>query len=151
MKHLRCFCLACLLMIPVKVFAEEIPEEAVGLTKEAIEHYKKVGREKALIDFHSKKFKYGNLYIFVYGFDGVVLMHGDKPELKGKDISYLRDVDGRYFVVEMIETAIRFGSGWVEYKWQKPSTGKVEQKATYVEKVEGENIFIAVGIYPEGK
>jgi methyl-accepting chemotaxis protein len=136
-------------MSPVQVLAEEMPKEAVKLTKEAMEVYKKQGREEAFKKFYSKKFTHGNMYVLVCGFDGVVLMHGHKPELEGRDVYYLKDIDGRYFVVEMIETAIRLGSGWVEYKWQKPSTGTIEQKITYIERVKGENIFIGAGVYPE--
>ncbi len=37
------------------------------------------------------------------------------------------------------------GSGWIDYKWPNPVTKAVEQKSTYVEKVD--DVVVGCGIY----
>jgi methyl-accepting chemotaxis protein len=56
-----------------------------------------------------------------------------------------KDPDGKFFIKEIIHTAVASGSGWVDYKYSNPKTGKVEAKASYVELVDG--MVVGCGIY----
>lgn len=67
--------------------------------------------------------------------------------MAGSNHLQLRDVNGKYFIQEMIEVAKTKGSGWVEYSWTNPLTKKLQTKVTYVKKVEGADVFIGCGVF----
>jgi signal transduction histidine kinase len=121
--------------------------EATALVDKAIAFYKANGKEKAFAEFNNQKgqFVKGDLYIFIWDLTGKVLAHGANEKLIGKDVSQLKDVDGKLFVQEGVELAKAKGSGWVDYKWTNPTSKKVEAKSTYVKKVD--DIIFACGIY----
>jgi cytochrome c len=121
--------------------------EATALVDKAIAFYKANGKDKAFAEFNNQKgqFVKGDLYIFIWDFTGKVVSHGANEKLIGKDVSQLKDVDGKLFVMEAVELAKAKGSGWVDYKWTNPTSKKVEAKSTYVKKVD--DIIFACGIY----
>jgi signal transduction histidine kinase len=58
----------------------------------------------------------------------------------------MRDGDGVFFVKKISEVAAsKAGKGWVDYKWPNPITKELEQKSTYVERVD--DVYFACGIY----
>ncbi|MDA2921592.1 cache domain-containing protein, partial [Desulfobacterota bacterium AH_259_B03_O07] len=67
--------------------------------------------------------------------NGVVIFHPIQPELEGKNIIDLKDVDGKALFQEMIETAKTQGSGWIGYMYQKPGESKPSKKSSYFKKV----------------
>ena len=52
----------------------------------------------------------------------------------GKE-NFVSSQDGKYFIREMIRIAGAPGAGWVNYKWPNPINNKIEDKASYVEKM----------------
>ena len=48
---------------------------------------------------------------------------------------------------EMIRIARGPGAGWVNYKWPNPINNKIEDKASYVEKLG--DYFVGVRVYRE--
>jgi hypothetical protein len=121
--------------------------EATALVDKAIAFYKANGKDKALAEFSNPKgqFVKGELYIFILDLNGVVLAHGANEKLINKDMSQLKDTDGKLFIQEALQTAKSKGSGWVDYKWTNPTTKKVEAKSTYVKKVD--ELIFCCGIY----
>ncbi|MBI5582921.1 MAG: cache domain-containing protein [Deltaproteobacteria bacterium] len=121
--------------------------EATALVDKAIAFYKANGKDKAFAEFNNPKgqFVKGELYIFIWDLTGKVLAHGTNEKLIGKDVSQLKDVDGKLFVQEGVDLAKAKGSGWVDYKWTNPTTKKVEAKSTYVKKVD--DLIFCCGIY----
>jgi len=75
----------------------------------------------------------------------VTIAHGGNAKLVGKDMLGLKDADGKFFIKAFIETAKSKGNGWVDYKWVNPQTNKIENKSTYVQKVD--DYFLGCGIY----
>lgn len=122
-------------------------DEAMALAKKAVKYYKANGREKALAEFNKPngEFVDRDLYITATGVDGVTVAHGANPKLVGKSLMELKDVDGKAFIKSFVEVANTKGSGWVDYKWPNPVTKVIEQKSSYVEKVD--NLVITCGIY----
>lgn len=122
-------------------------DEAKALVEKGIAFYKANGKDKALAEFSNPKgqFVKGELYIFIWSSTGTVLAHGTNQKLIGKDVSGLKDADGKLFVKEGMELATSTGSGWVDYKWTNPVTKKMEAKSTYVKKVD--DLFFCCGIY----
>jgi len=131
------------------VLAQErgTPEQATAMVKKAIAFLKANGKEKAFAEFNNPKGQFSDrdLYIFVQDLSGKMLAHGGNARLIDKDLSVLRDEDGRYFVKSMIELANTKGKGWVDYRWSNPVTKVIEQKSSYIEKAD--DIFIGCGIY----
>ncbi|MBP1749520.1 MAG: histidine kinase [Deltaproteobacteria bacterium] len=123
--------------------------DAKALIEKGVAFYKANGQDKAFAEFSNPKgqFTKGDLYIFVIDSKGKVFAHGGNPTLVGKNVSELKDADGKFFMKEIIKTATEKGKGWVDYKWTNPVTKKVEQKTTYVEKV-GDYVF-GCGVYKE--
>ncbi|MEB0031876.1 cache domain-containing protein [Undibacterium sp. RTI2.1] len=125
-------------------------QEATDLVKKVIAYYKANGKEKTFAEINDPKgqFLVKDLYIFagtVKG-GGPTLAHGANPKLIGKSLGELKDVDGVFFVRKMTEVAAsKEGKGWVDYKWPNPITKVLEQKSTYVERVD--DLYFACGIY----
>ena len=75
-----------------------------------------------------------------------MLGHGGNPKLVGKNLVGLKDPDGKPFFQMLVDLAKTKGKGWSEdYKFLNPVTKKIENKAMYVERVDGN--WIGVGIY----
>lgn len=123
-------------------------EECVALTKKGIAAMKANGREKTFDEItNSKKFVEKDLYLFVGPVKpGPTLAHGANPRLIGKSLIDVKDVDGKAFIQEFAKVAeSKEGKGWVDYKWPNPVTKAIDQKSTYIERVD--DVFFACGIY----
>ena len=57
----------------------------------------------------------------------------------------MKDPDGKLIVQDFIEVAKGKGSGWSDYKFLNPATGKVEPKKTFVIRID--DYFLGVGAY----
>lgn len=85
-------------------------------------------------------------YFFVYDWSGVNLMHPRQRELVGRNLMDWRDTEGRSFIRQMIDKA-RVGGGFVQYTFQKPSTGQLAPKMAYVTGLERWQWMIGTGLY----
>jgi len=99
--------------------------------------------------FSSKReesFRFGDLFLFVYDMNGMVIAHGGNPDFIGKDQFKLADQDGHYFVQEIIQKA-QDGGGWLDYKVRNSS------RFTYVDVIEigGQHFVIGSGLHPISK
>lgn len=122
-------------------------ERAVKLVQTAADLVAKVGPEVALVELSKADGAYidGELYVFAYDLKGVIVAHPKNPKLVGKDMLAVPDVDGKLFRKEIVEVATTKGTGWVDYKYKNPETGKVEEKTTWVRKLG--NIILCCGVY----
>jgi len=142
--------IVCALALQVPAYAASdhgSQNEAVALVKKAIAYIKTYGKEKAFAEFSNQdgQFKDRDLYIMVYDMEGNNKAHGANAKLIGKNLSDIKDADGKFIVKSFIETASAKGTGWVDYKWPNPVSKAIEPKSTYVEKYE--DILIGCGIY----
>ncbi|MFC7518123.1 cache domain-containing protein [Herbaspirillum sp. GCM10030257] len=120
---------------------------ATAMVKKAVAYIKENGKEKAFADFNNPagNFAKGELYIFVSDMQGKMVAHGANSKLIGKNLMDLKDADGKLFVKEYTDLAKAKGNGWVDYKWVNPSTKAIDNKSTYVEKIE--DLVVGAGIY----
>ena len=120
------------------------------MVKNAIAHYRKVGRDKALADFADKQgpWIHGDAYVNAYDLEGNCLAHINEKTI-GKNMIELRDVDGKYLIRERIERAKAEKSGWQQYKFYNPASKKVEPKDMFFERYE--NVIFAAGAYKPPK
>ncbi len=124
-------------------------DEAAAMVKKAVAYLKENGKEKAFAEFANPantEFHDRDLYLFVYDMNGIAVAHGNNPKMVGKNLLDMKDSDGNFIIRRFIEVANTKGKGWVDYKWPNPVTKAVEQKSSYIEKVDG-GLLIGAGIY----
>jgi signal transduction histidine kinase len=66
--------------------------------------------------------------------------------MNNKDMSQLKDANGKKFVQEMRDVAQSKKPGWVDYVWVNPVTKALENKTTYVRQAE-DKYTVGAGIY----
>jgi cytochrome c len=122
-------------------------DEAVAMVKKAVAAIKAEGAEKAYAEINDRKgpFVDRDLYIVVYGLDGMVLAHGADAKRIGTNQIGDKDADGKPFVKERVELAKSQPSFWQEYKFMNPMTKKVEPKEMYCERLE--QTVVCGGVY----
>lgn len=128
-------------------------DDAKALVKQAVAYVKQNGKEKFFDEVRNPKGKFHfqadtkkGLYIFVYSEKGVVLAHGVRLELTGRDRWNDKDPDGKYFVREWTELVHKNGSGWQKYKEFNPANNnQIMNKASFVELYDG--MIIGCGVY----
>lgn len=86
-------------------------------------------------------------YVFVSDYDARGVMHPIKPELDGKDLSGVRDPNGKALFAEFARTVRRDGTGFVSYLWPKPGHAQPVEKLTYVKGFEPWKWIVGSGIY----
>jgi signal transduction histidine kinase len=123
------------------------PPEATAMVKKAVAFIKASGKEKAYAEISNKagQFTDRDLYVTVYGLDGVVRAHGANEKMIGKNLIELKDVDGKAFVQERMELAKSKGTFWQDYKFTNPVTKKIEPKSMYCEKLD--DAVVCGGVY----
>lgn len=123
-------------------------DEAKAMVDAAFEHIKKAGAEKAYKDFTTDKAAWTkkDLYVMVYDAKGVAMAHGANEKLVGKDMTAVKDGNGKPIVLGMIDLASK-GGGWFDYDWPDPVTKKIMPKSTYARLQPNGQGFIGVGVY----
>ena len=95
----------------------------------------------------------GSTYLFVYDVDGNTVFHPISPELLGRNVADLKDIDGKPVVQEVIDVAKlpeRAASGWVFYRWQDQRQLSPIWKSSYVRKAvtpTGKTYVVGSGLY----
>ena len=74
-----------------------------------------------------------------------MLAHGALERMIGKQLTSLKDAEGKAFGEQLLNIVKSGKPGSTDYKWPNPVTKKIESKITYAEPV-GDMGF-AVGIY----
>jgi cytochrome c len=125
----------------------ETKAEAEAMVKKAIVFAKAQGKDKALAEISKPggSFTKGALYVFVYDLQGKVKAHGQNPKLVDKDMLEAKDPDGVFYVKERIALVKAKGKGWQDYKFNNPTSNKIEAKTAYVELYE--DLIFGCGVY----
>ena len=145
----------CLGLLTSLAFAADAPtkSDAEAFVKQAIAYAKENGRSKFLNEvrnpngmFHFQDGKNKGLYIFVYDEKGVVVAHGVRLELTGRNRWDDKDPDGKYWIREWTDLVHKSGSGWIAYKEYNPTDkNRIMDKVSFVSLHEG--MVIGCGIY----
>lgn len=122
-------------------------DDATAMVKKGVSFIKANGKDKGYTEVTTKggQFTKDDLYLVVYGLDGVVRAHGANEKMVGKNLIELKDVDGKAFVKERVELAQAKGTFWQDYKFTNPVTKKIEPKSMYCEKLD--DTVVCGGIY----
>jgi methyl-accepting chemotaxis protein len=86
-------------------------------------------------------------YFWINDMTPVMIVHPFKPELDGKDLSDIRDPEGKQLFVEFVETVKRQQSGFVDYYWPKPGESEPVRKISFVKGFQPWGWVIGSGIY----
>ncbi|MFY9513512.1 MAG: cache domain-containing protein [Rubrivivax sp.] len=123
------------------------PAEATAMVKKGVAFIKSSGKDKAYAEISNKagSFVDRDLYLVVYGLDGVVRAHGANEKMIGKNLIELKDIDGKPFVKERVDLAQSKGTFWQDYKFTNPTTKKIEPKRMYCEKLD--DTVVCGGVY----
>jgi cytochrome c len=92
----------------------------------------------------------GDVYVFAYSPDGVVLLNPAFPSREGRAYHGEQDKKGKAFHDELIKVAKTKGSGWVDYWLPKPGQTEPSHKWSYVKAVKADGILlVGAGFFPE--
>jgi methyl-accepting chemotaxis protein len=91
----------------------------------------------------------GQEYFFLYDMKGVNVMHPIRKELEGKDLSGLKDENGKLLIKEMIDVVQKSGGGVVEYLWKKPGNSTPTLKIGFVSGIKDFGWFVGTGMHIE--
>jgi signal transduction histidine kinase len=142
-------CLALCCFLPAAAQAEErgSKEEAMAMVQKAVAAIKADGQEKAFAAINDPKgpFVDRDLYVVVYDLHGKCLAHGANAKQIGRDLTELRDPDGKFFIKERIELGKAKNNFWQDYKYLNPMTKLIEPKSMYMEKTG--DLLVGCGIY----
>jgi cytochrome c len=124
-------------------------DEAMAMVKKGVAFWKSNGDDKTFATVTDKKgpFVDRDLYLVVYGLDGVVRAHGANEKMVGRNLMELKDVDGKAFVKERVEMAQKQPSFWQDYKFTDPVSKKIEPKQSYCERID-KNVMCG-GVYKQ--
>ena len=122
-------------------------DEAQAMVKKGVAFVKANGKDKGYAEITNQKGQFidRDLYLVVYGLDGVVRAHGANERMVGKNLLDLKDVDGKEFVRERVELGKAKPSFWQDYKFTNPVSRKIEPKSMYCERLD--DTVLCGGIY----
>ena len=128
--------------------SEPTEKDAVAMVEKGVAFIKLHGKDKFIEKVAAKdpEFIQGALYVDIRDLQsGIVLAHPVNPTIVGKDLTDVPDASGKKYRREIIELAAKKGKGWVDYMYKNPTSGKIEPKTTYIQRV-GDAVLEA-GIY----
>jgi cytochrome c len=128
--------------------SEPTEKDAIAMVEKGAAFIRQHGKDKFIekISARDPDFVQGALYVDIRDLQsGIVLAHPVNPTIVGKDLTDVPDASGKKYRREIIELAARKGKGWVDYMYKNPTTGKIEPKTTYIQRV-GDAVLEA-GIY----
>lgn len=120
-------------------------EQAVALVHKVVLYIQAHGKDKAIAAVNGGQFRERDLYITINSTANLNYAHGGNPRMIGKDLSDMKDIDGRYFMRERAEILKTKSSGWHEYKFVNPVNKQIEKKRMYFERVG--DLVVACGVY----
>lgn len=93
-------------------------------------------------------FVFKTAYVFVLDAGGVLLVNNAFPENEGRDLTELQDIDGRFFVREMLRVPVG-SAAWIDYKWPRPGDTRPSEKLSYVRAIDwnGTELVVGAGVY----
>lgn len=125
----------------------------MGTIKALYDQDKKQGLDDTAIQTHIKEtfrdirvFKDMSGYVFIYDYDGNVVLYPLKPENEGQNKLSIQDSNGKYLIKELIEAA-KSGGGIVKYFFPKTKDGDPMPKVSYADGFAPYSWMVGIGVY----
>ncbi len=103
-------------------------------------------QEQAASAIGSLRYENGN-YFWIQNTNLEMVMHPIKPDLIGKDLSGIKDTEGKFLFVAMDDIARAEGEGVVPYMWPEVGGTKPVRKIGYVKGFSEWNWIVGSGVY----
>ncbi len=131
---------------------QELAETAVSLiaAQDALVKKGQVSETAAKAQALSQisKLRYdGNNYFWINDLFPKMIMHPIRADLNGKDLTGVKDPNGKAIFVEFAKTAKASGGGFVDYMWPKPGATEPVEKLSYVKLFKPWGWVIGTGVY----
>ncbi|SEL55961.1 methyl-accepting chemotaxis protein [Atopomonas hussainii] len=92
--------------------------------------------------------RYGdNDYFWINDLSPKMVMHPFKADLVGKDLSAVKDPNGKFLFNEMVALAKKSDDGVVDYYWPKPGADAPVAKVSYIQHFQPWGWIIGTGVY----
>lgn len=126
-----------------KTFVEDVVNRAAALIANRGRESFNVLRDK------TGPFVFMDTYVFVLSPDGTELVNAGMPNLEGKNLLHVKDLQGKTVVRDEVEAALSEGSAWLEFYWYLPGDNTPALKQTFVRKVQfiDEIFIVGSGLY----
>ena len=138
-----------LALVAAPVLANSPTEkDAIAMVERGVALVKSKGKDEMMKKINAKDAEYvqGELYIDMRDLKtGIVLAHPYNPSIVGKDLTDVPDANGKKYRREIIDVAAAKGKGWVDYQYKNPTSGKIEPKTTYIQRID--DVVLEAGIY----
>ena len=108
---------------------------------------KKVLQEKIKQVINDTRHDNGQGYFWLQDLDSKMVLHPISPKLNGKDLSTLKDSNGKLFFKEISDVVKRNNEGIINYYWPKPGFNKPQLKISYAKIFKPYNWVIGTGTY----
>ena len=128
--------------------ADPTEKDAIAMAERGAAFIKAHGKDEMIrkVAARDPSFIQGSLYVDIRDLKtGIVLAHPVNPSIVGKDLTDVPDASGKKYRREIIDLAASKGSGWVDYQYKNPTSGKLEPKTTYILRVG--DVVLEAGIY----
>lgn len=86
-------------------------------------------------------------YFFVESNDAWMVAHATKPDLIGTYRYDTQDINGKYYVRDMVDEITYKGYGFVDYYFEHPQTEVATKKLAFVKAIPEAEFFIGTGFY----
>lgn len=91
---------------------------------------------------------YGDNYIFMSDYEGIMLVQPFQPGMEMSDMWDLQDSKGKYIIRSLVDAAKSTeGSGYVSYYYKRPNSFRPEKKISYVIGISELDCYIGTGQY----
>ena len=127
-------------------------ENLVNFVNRAVDLIEEYG-EEGFQQFRIKgsEWDHGDLYVFVWGLDGMRYVYPPDPSGEGKNMLDLKDINNKPIGKLFVEAVTgKSGEGWVHYQWPKPDSDKPIWKSTFLKKAvspSGNEYLVGSGLY----
>jgi len=129
-----------LVEIPLSVISQQYNLETAGTLSRA------EAQKRALEAIRALRYE-GNNYFWINDTHPTMVMHPTKPELEGKDLTDLKDPNGKAMFVDMVTAAKTPDGSFVYYMWPRPGQDKAVQKLSFVKAFQPWGWIVGTGIY----
>jgi methyl-accepting chemotaxis protein len=103
-------------------------------------------KAQALVEISNLRY-HGDNYFWINDLAPKMVMHPIRADLNGKDLSGIKDPNGKAIFVAFADMARAHGAGFVDYMWPKPGSTVPVEKLSYVALFKPWGWIIGTGVY----